>query len=202
MYCQNCGNQILDGTTYCHHCGGSQLSPNYDKNAGKPLLVVRPQFFSLSMLCTIFGWQVLMSVWAAIVFGLFGFIIIRAYECETSFWTVALIAAIIFFILTPFVFIAIKIRRYFKTEFIFYQNKMDLYEGMFNSEYKTIKYKDCIEINLQRSLLQRISGLGEIIISTAATGETEGMAKSGFIMFDIPNPDYVFGQIRYLMNNS
>jgi len=53
-----------------------------------------------------------------------------------------------------------------------------------------------IEINLKRGILQRLSQLGDIVISSSATSASDGIAESGIRIFDIYEPDPVFNYLK------
>ena len=202
MYCQNCGKSVIDGSTYCSYCGATIINTAGDRDERKPHLVLKPQFLSFHMLSSILGWQLLMTLWSALIFGIFAFLIRYNLDMDFSVWVVSLIAGIIFFFGTPIVILIFKYIQYANTRFAFFDSKFEYCTGYFRSEIKTFNYNDIIEMNLERRSFQRVSNVGDIIISTAAVGLASGIARSGIRLFDVENPDAAFNQIRYIIKKT
>ena len=101
---------------------------------------------------------------------------------------------------------------YSRTEYRFYDDRLEFDEGFFALNRKTIDYRDVREITLHKGFVQRTCGLGTIYLGTITTGTSSpnlnpflafGFASasaSGVALLDIPHPDYAFEKTRQLVN--
>jgi membrane protein YdbS with pleckstrin-like domain len=96
----------------------------------------------------------------------------------------------------------VKKRTYEKTEYRFYKNRLEYYEGFFNIEEKSISYDRITEVGLRKGILQRQYGLGTITLSTPATGVSANRAgRSGIRVADIENPDEIYTEVKRLIKS-
>jgi uncharacterized membrane protein YdbT with pleckstrin-like domain len=202
MFCHNCGEGIEKHESFCHNCGAPQLTAHVEYDSGKPLLTIKPRFVSSLTLISLIPVQLLFTAWAAIVFGISGFFIIKYMELNLHPWFFAVLFGCIFFIFTPIFILFSKMNRYNKTEYRFYNNKLDYAIGIFSIEEKSLNYDKIVEINLHRGAFQRICGIGTIVLSTPATGDINIISKSGIRLTDIENPDIVYRKIKYIIEKS
>ena len=101
---------------------------------------------------------------------------------------------------------------YSRTEYRFYDDRLEFDEGFFALNRKTIDYRDVREITLHKGFVQRTCDLGTIYLGTITTGTSSpnlnpflafGFASasaSGVALLDIPHPDSAFEKIRRLVN--
>jgi membrane protein YdbS with pleckstrin-like domain len=202
MYCQNCSSEITAGANFCQNCGAQMSKALSKKDSTGAALVLKPQFLSLSMFLSMFGWQILFTLWGGLLLGIIGLLLGSYYSWNISFWTFALVAGAFFFVLTPLVLIFLMFNRYSKTEFLFFKDRLEFRGGIFNLQKKTIHYQDIIELNLRSGIFQKFSGIGDITVITAATNRKSDIEKEGIRLFDIPNPEECFNKIKLLINKA
>ena len=195
MYCHNCGKDVIEGGVYCSFCGSTLDHPR-DDAGGRPLYLLKPVFLSIKMLAATVAWQIFLTLWAMVIFGIVGVLMISHFGWDTSHWYFVITAGAVFFVMTPVAYIIIMLNRYTRTEYRFYKDRLEYWEGYFRLRKKQLRYADMIEINLKRGILQRLSQLGDIVISSSATSASDGIAESGIRIFDIYEPDPVFNYLK------
>ncbi|MDX2027819.1 MAG: PH domain-containing protein [Alphaproteobacteria bacterium] len=100
---------------------------------------------------------------------------------------------------------------YDRTEYKFYDDRLEFEEGFFTINKKIIKYKDIREVTLRKGILQRACGLGTIYLATLATGSTSyasaavafgfgNVSASGICVRDISEPDEMYEKIKTLVD--
>lgn len=111
------------------------------------------------------------------------------------YWTCLFFAII--FLIKFFIDMALKIMQYNRISYSFFDDKV-IYEDTFlNQQRKVVKYENIKEIEIRRTIWDRIIGFGIIIISTNA----EGKRNSGLVIYGISNPDEVYNEINKLVDN-
>ncbi|HEX3651592.1 MAG TPA: PH domain-containing protein [Rhizomicrobium sp.] len=96
---------------------------------------------------------------------------------------------------------------YSRTEYKFFDDRLEFEEGFFTQNRKVIRYKDVKEITLHKGLFQRMYGLGSVYLATLATGSVRGpnvfgalgfgnVSASGVTVRDIRDPDATYDRIR------
>ncbi len=108
----------------------------------------------------------------------------------------------LFFFAIPIIACTSRKKTYVKTEYRFYNTRLDYYEGFFTTEEKTIDYRNITEVNLVRGVIQKKYGLGTIVLSTPATGFVSGRARSGIRIQDIPHAEQVYQQVKGLIQRA
>ena len=114
------------------------------------------------------------------------------------------------FILAPFGILAINKLNYARTEYRFYPDRLEFEQGFFTVNKKVFMFRDVREVTLQKSVMQRIYGLGTVNLSTLASdvpnqspyarfGFGRG-SPSGASVQDIPNPDQAFAAIQKMVD--
>ena len=196
MYCQNCGNEIIADTNFCQNCGVQLTAVAGEREQTEPTIMLKPQFLTLSMFASMIGWQILFTLWSGVLAGIIGLLLINYYGWNASFWSFALISAALFFFATPIVYIFLMFNRYNMTRYLFFKDRLEYWSGFFKLHKTTLHYHDIIEVNLRSGIIQRFSGIGDIIISTTATNKISLFSKEGIRLFDIVNPDEVFNRIK------
>ncbi len=102
---------------------------------------------------------------------------------------------------------------YSKTEYQFFDDRVEFEEGFFSQNRKVIKLRDVKEVTLRKGMLQRLYGLGSIYLATQATGNWASpnvfsalgfgnVSASGIIVRDIPDPDEAYQNISQLIDKS
>jgi membrane protein YdbS with pleckstrin-like domain len=118
-----------------------------------------------------------------------------------------LIAGGFVFFAIPLVIYVSRKWNYRRTDYQFYDDRLEFEEGFFTIQKKTIKYRDVREVTLRRGILQRMYGLGSIYLGTLATG-TQGfqtmfsalgfgnVSASGIVVRDISDPEEAYRRIK------
>ena len=100
-----------------------------------------------------------------------------------------------------------KMLNYSRTEYRFYDDRLEYDEGFFTINKKVVKYRDITEVTLREGFLQRLYGLGTIYLATPATGSGPrnnvffalgfgNVSGSGLGVRDIQSPDETFEKIK------
>ncbi len=202
MYCQNCGTEIIPGTNYCQHCGAPVAKTGRNAGPSDPKLVLTPHFFTPSMFTSMIGWQLLLTLWGAITFGIFGLLLINYYGWALSPWLIAIIAGAFFFVVTPIVYLFIMFNRYTKTRFFFFDDRLENWSGFIRMKKYVVKYNDIVELNMQSGVMQKFSGIGDIYLATVPVNRVALFAGGGIRLFDIPHPEDAFNRIKQLITKS
>jgi membrane protein YdbS with pleckstrin-like domain len=61
---------------------------------------------------------------------------------------------------------------YVRAEYKFYNDRLDFEEGFLTINRKGINFRDVKEVTLRKGILQRIDGLGNVYLTTLATGSS------------------------------
>ncbi len=202
MYCQNCRSEITAGANYCQNCGAQVSRVSGKKGSERAALILKPQFLSPSMFLSMIGWQILFTIWGGVLIGIIGLLLSSYYSWNISFWTFAILAGALFFIVSPLVFLFLMFNRYSKTDFLFFKDRLELRSGILKLQNKTIHYQDVIELDLRSGLLQRFSDIGDIIVITTASNGKSVVEKEGIRLFDIPNPEEYFNKLKLLIDKT
>lgn len=116
------------------------------------------------------------------------------------------------FLCFPLFVIITKKFNYAKTEYRFFDDRLEFEEGFFTINKKVIKYKDVKEITLRRGILQQVNKLGTIYLGTMATGSTNyynpfsvlgfgNTAASGISIKDVSEPEIEFEKIQKIIES-
>ena len=198
MYCQDCGTQLRDDARFCHSCGTRMTTTGYAADSATPNFTLRPVFIPWVTVLSVLPIQIFMTIWGGLFFGGFATVGLGAVEIGLPKWAPFVICGGVFFFAIPFLVYFAKKKTYAKTEYRFFNSKLDYFEGFFTVEEKTIDYKNVTEVNLRKGIVQKMYGLGTIILSTPATGYTRA-SRSGILVADIKNPDSVYRQVKDLI---
>jgi membrane protein YdbS with pleckstrin-like domain len=115
------------------------------------------------------------------------------------------------FILIPVAAVFGKQLNYTRTEYKFFDDRLEFEEGFFTINKKVIKYSNVKEITLRKGIFQRMYGLGTVYLATLATGSTQNynvfyslgfgnVSASGIAVRDIENPDETYEKIKKLVD--
>jgi uncharacterized membrane protein YdbT with pleckstrin-like domain len=101
---------------------------------------------------------------------------------------------------------------YSRTEYKFFDDRVEFEEGFFTVNKKVVSFRYVREVTLRKGILQRIYGLGSIYLATQATGSSPqgfrpftalgfgNVSASGVLVRDIPEPDATYERIRTLVD--
>ena len=203
MFCKKCGNEIEVDEKFCSQCGARSPSKNRSKGFSvdkkTPLLTAEPVFHPLVAIISIIPIQLFMTVWAGGFFGGFGLFGVQALDINIPPWfTFVFFGALAFFGIPILVFF-VKKKTYAKTKYLFFADRLEYAEGFWTLENKTIKYKNITEANMRRGVVQKMYGLGTILLATPATGMQQGTSKSGIRILDIENTKKIYDKILDLI---
>ncbi len=207
MYCSKCGQQNADEARFCNSCGAPMSSSSRSTgfsagDSSTPLLVLRPVFVPSVAIASIIPLQLFFTDWGGGFFGGFGMFGAQALGLDLPMWFTFVFFGALFFFAIPFIAYTAWKKTYAKTEYRFFPNKLDYYEGFFTVEEKSIAYRNITEVNLRKGIFQQKHGLGTIVLSTPATGAGSGRARSGIRVRDIENPDVVYRQVKDLISRA
>lgn len=89
---------------------------------------------------------------------------------------------------------------YNSTEYTFGDDRISYSESFLNVEKKEISYDRILEVNLSKNIIQRMFGIGNIILSTNATGTGRNMASSGIKLRDLESPDQNYEEVKKIVD--
>ena len=172
---------------------------------------LKPIFVLWTTLLAQLPLQVFFTVWSGGFFGGMSQAFLGKYV-EFSLSPFIVIGGIAF-ILIPILFVISKKFNYQKTEYRFFEDRLEFEEGFFTISKKVIRYKDIKEVTLRRGVLQRANNLGTIYLATMATGAGNAVnpfsalgfsstSASGISVRDIENPEAEYERIRALVDKA
>jgi len=201
MHCQNCGQAMGKDARFCPRCGTPVSKGFQASETSEPTLRLRPKFRPMVTVLSILPLQIFFTFWGGGFFGGFSLFAVKALNLPLPTWSAFVFFGCLFFFAIPIVTYVAKKKSYAKTEYRFYPTKLDYHEGFFTTEEKTISYRSVNEIYLRKGILQKMYGLGTIVLSTPATGsEDSGRARSGIRVADIETPDLAYSQVKELVS--
>jgi membrane protein YdbS with pleckstrin-like domain len=195
---------MQNGSNYCPNCG----SANDDapratiRESNIPVLSLKPVFIPWAIFLALLPVHIFMTIWGGGFFGGFSLFAVQALGLDLPTGSTFLFFGALFFFGLAIIAYTAQKTTYAKTEYRFYNTKLDYFEGFFTSEEKTIDYKNITEVNLVKGIIQKRYDLGTIILSTPATGLSRGRARSGIRVQDIPNADQVYRQVKELIQRA
>lgn len=204
MYCRNCGREMQNDSSFCPGCGtavADPLGPTI-RESNIPVLALKPVFVPWAVMLSILPLHIFMTIWGGGFFGGFSMFAVQALGIDLPPGSTFAFFGALFFLAIPVITYTAQKKTYAKTEYRFYQTKLDYYEGFFTTEEKTIDYKTITEVNLVKGIVQKKYGLGTVILSTPATGFARGRSRSGIRIQDIPNADRVYQQVKDLVQQA
>ena len=92
--------------------------------------------------------------------------------------------------------IVLKVLQYKNMSYTFYDDNLVYEDNFLNQQKKIIKYENIKEVEVRRTIFDRIMGYGIIIISTNA----EGNFRSGLIVYGVEHPNEIYEQINDLVH--
>ena len=203
MYCQKCGKEIEIESKFCPFCGVPREGGVKLGDSESPVMKMKPKFISALSLLIIMPINIFLTIWVTIFFGGIGMAAFNAVGMNFPNWLTFAIAGGLFFFLFPILVYFVQKKSYSKTDYRFFSDKIEYYEGFFNIEEKSMKYKNVTEVYLRKGIFQKMYGLGTIVLSTPATGTQGGnRSRSGIRVVDIENPDEIYAKVKDLVNKS
>jgi membrane protein YdbS with pleckstrin-like domain len=168
----------------------------------KPLFTLKPVFLPSQTILTILPIQLFLTLWGAMFFGGFTFMIRQALFPNLPGWSTFAFFGSLFFFGVPFLAFISKKKSYEAINYNFYSDHLEFFEGFITVEEKTIKYSDIKEISLRRGPIQKKHNLGTIVISTPAINMTDKINQSGITIADIKDPKIIYSKIQELVAKS
>jgi membrane protein YdbS with pleckstrin-like domain len=195
---------MQNDSRFCPGCGTAtgDAPPAPFEESNIPVLALKPVFIPWAVMLSILPLHLFMTFWGGGFFGGFSMFAVQALGIDLPPGATFVFFGALFFLAIPIVTYTAQKKTYAKTEYRFYQTKLDYYEGFFTTEEKTIDYKNITEVNLVKGVIQKKYGLGTVILSTPATGFRSGRSRSGIRIHDVPNADQVYKQVKDLVERS
>ncbi len=108
------------------------------------------------------------------------------------------VIAIVFLSIKLILHIIFQIFQYNNMSYTFYNNYMIYEDDFLNQHKKTIHYSNIKEIEIRRTIFDRILGYGIIVIYTNAENET----SNGLVIYSIKNPRYHYEKIDKIVHSN
>ncbi len=144
-----------------------QYSTSNIQQGNEPVL--RPKLIFWIVVLSILPLSLFLSIWATGFFGGFLFMFLYGFlKIKLSFFLVIL-ALVLLFILINSLFIWIIYGRAKKSEYHFFEDRIEYYEGFLSIEKKVVYYSRITNIGLKKGLFEKRYGLGSIYIDTASS---------------------------------
>ena len=152
--------------------------------------------------------QLFFTLWAG---GFFGGLTSALFP-RNSWSSFIFFGGLAFFGLPLIAYIGKKLN-YSRTEYKFFDDRLEFEGGFFTLNKKVIMLKDVREVTLRKGFLQRSYGLGNIYLATLATGSSTSsnaftalgfgnVSASGIVVRDIPDPDKNYQRVSELVERS
>jgi len=170
---------------------------------------VKPVFVGWITLLMQLPFQIFFAVWSG---GFFGIMAANLTGKKWAWLPPLVIGGAVFVVMPIVIYLGRKLN-YARTEYRFYQDRVEFEEGFFTVNKKVVKYENVKEVTLRKGLLQQIYGLGNVYLSTLATGVDApaspfsafgfgNVSASGVTVRDIPNPDDAYETIKKLIDGT
>lgn len=160
--------------------------------------------------------QLFLTIWSALFFGGLASVALSWFADGLedgptfSFGTFAVFGLVAFIALPAIYYFGRKLN-YARTEYRFFDDRLEFEEGFLTINKKVIRYSDVKEVALRMGVLQRICGLGSVYLATIATGgptttnpfnalSFSNTSASGIVLRDIANPEQEYERIRAIVN--
>jgi uncharacterized membrane protein YdbT with pleckstrin-like domain len=177
---------------------------------------LKPVFIGWITLLAQLPLQLFLTFWAALFFGGITSALLLNFEDDFDAGTFfggapfRFFGALAFFGIPLVIYFGKKLN-YARTEYRFFDDRLEFEEGFFTIRKKEIRYRDVKEITLRKGVFQRLYGLGTIYLATLATGSSSdsqpfsnlgmgSVSASGISVRDIRDPDQAYEKIRRIVN--
>jgi len=176
-----------------------------DDGSERPLLVLRPIFIS---------WVIVLRVALPVVMVFLGFggifslpflvgdVEVGDEDVSGAVVGFVIVAALLLVIGGPLIAYVVKQRTYAKTSYRFFRAHIEYYEGFWTTEKRSLEYRNIMEVYLRKGVIQKMYGLGSIVLSTPATGYSEKGRVGGISIADIKDPEEVYKSIQDLVKQA
>jgi membrane protein YdbS with pleckstrin-like domain len=171
MRCPQCGFEALPGATFCSRCGARLVAPRPAAQREYALVRILPSWWH-------FFRQIVFSL--ALASG--GLYILVASHIDFRAGLALIVAAALI------VTLATLHRRY--TSWSLTSDRLIERQGLFASHRREMELADVRSIEVDRSFFQRLLGLGNVMIASAASADF--MIK----LWDVPDPERVAETLR------
>jgi len=186
MYCSACGAKVAAGVKHCKECG--RLIAAHQHDSKKRLAILKPKLIIWLVIVRYLIIQINMTFVGGAVGG--GIIFLHQLylgRVDIS-WEPFLYSGLFFFITIPIIAIFISKRTYDLTRYVFFEDRLEYYEGFWNVERKIINYHSITEVALKKSIIQRIYHMGSIHVLIPSLSNRQ----PGIVIADIKNPEKAF----------
>lgn len=171
-----------------------------ETNLNPPKKIIQPVFLSAVVLFSFIPLQINLTILGCGIGGGIGFFAMLFWGLSYPVWYPFAFFAILFFIGTPAVVYFIGKRTYDKTDYRFYSDYLEYTEGFWTIERKFIQYHHITQVLLQKSMVQRLYGVGTIYLAVPTM--SQGKAIAGIKIADIKNPDSIYKEILEILSYS
>lgn len=202
MFCNNCGEELDEGTKFCSSCGKAATASeenraSEDTHDSKPTLVLKPKFIPKEQ----FLKSIFISATGVLAGALFigvipALIIWEASESVPLTAIPPLLSAFLFLIVIPWLCYTRNKKAYDNGEYRFFKNRVEYEIGWLSLNTKTIRYEHIVKTEMRKGFFQRKFNVGNICLIYAPTQVfgSEGMLR--FSLKDIENPDEVYDMVQ------
>jgi uncharacterized membrane protein YdbT with pleckstrin-like domain len=170
---------------------------------------LKPVFIGWITLVSQIPLQLFFTLWCG---GFFGGMLRSTGMLENNSVSPFIVCGGLAFVGIPLITYTIKSLNYRRTEYKFYEDRLEFEEGFFTINKKSIKFKDVREVTLRRGILQRMYGLGTVYLATLATGSSSysnpfaaigfgNISASGISVRDITNPEETYQKIKAIVDS-
>lgn len=116
------------------------------------------------------------------------------------------ICGLVGFVLVPLICYYGKKLNYDNTEYVITPDSIEMKEGFFTVQNKSVNLCEVTEVSIRKGILQRQCNLGSVYLATKATGAHNNspynslgfssVSGSGITIRDIENADELYGELR------
>jgi uncharacterized membrane protein YdbT with pleckstrin-like domain len=167
---------------------------------------LKPVFIGWIAFAVQLPYQLFFTIWAGGFFGGFS----SSLFSRGSWIPFVFFGSLAFFGIPIIAYLSKKLN-YRRTEYRFYNDRLEFEEGFFSLNQKVVKFRDVKEVTLREGILQRSVGLGTIYLATLATGSGPrnnpffslgfgNVSASGIAVRDVQNPKDVYTRVRKLVD--
>ena len=132
MYCQKCGKEVEPSAKFCPNCGTQNAAGSQMEESDKPVLTLKPVFMPMATCLAIVPPTIFLLIWGVFFFTIMG----KAMKIDSSLLYVVAFIPCSLICGASFLAYFSKKRSYEKTEYNFYNTKIEYYEGFLNVEEK------------------------------------------------------------------
>jgi len=171
MRCPQCGFEAVQGATFCSRCGTRLFSPRPADQREYALVRILPSW-----------WHFLREIVLAVGLACGGLYILFASQVDFRVGLALVAGAVLI------VTLATLHRRY--TSWSLTSDRLIERRGLLASHRREMELADVRSIEVDRSLSQRLLGIGNVMIASAASADF--MVK----LWDVPDPERVAELLR------